>query len=161
MPNSAPPALDFRLLGTPEEAEACARMMASSEPWLTLGRSFEESRKIILDPTREVWVVDQAGHLAGFLILNLRGAFTGYIQTICVDPTARGAGLGTKLIEFAEQRVFADSPNVFLCVSTFNTRARALYERLGYETIGTLKDYLVRGYDEILMRKTIGPIAQR
>jgi ribosomal protein S18 acetylase RimI-like enzyme len=43
-------------------------------------------------------------------------------------------------------------------VSSFNPRARELYERLGYEFIGELKDYLVRGHSELLMRKTIGPI---
>jgi len=43
-------------------------------------------------------------------------------------------------------------------VSSFNPRARALYERLGYEMIGELKDYLIEGASELLMRKTIGPI---
>ncbi|HEY0787399.1 MAG TPA: N-acetyltransferase, partial [Thermoanaerobaculia bacterium] len=53
---------------------------------------------------------------------------------------------------------FRESPNAFLCVSSFNEGAKRLYERSGYEVVGVLRDYLVRSYDEILMRKTIGPI---
>jgi hypothetical protein len=68
------------------------------------------------------------------------------------------AGLGTRLIGFAEERIFREWPNVFLCVSSFNPDARRLYERLGYQAIGTLTDYIVAGCDEILMRKTRGPL---
>ena len=78
-----------------------------------------------------------------------------------LDADARGQGLGTRLVEFAEKRIFRDTPNVFLCVSSFNPRARALYERLGYERIGELKNYLIDGASELLMRKTIGPIRGR
>ncbi len=44
--------------------------------------------------------------------------------------------------------------------SSFNSRAKALYERLGYEMVGELKDYLVKGHSEYLFRKTIGPIRE-
>jgi RimJ/RimL family protein N-acetyltransferase len=44
-------------------------------------------------------------------------------------------------------------------VSSFNERARALYTRLGYETVGELRDYIVRGHSEWLLRKSIAPLA--
>ena len=47
---------------------------------------------------------------------------------------------------------------MFLCVSSFNPRARALYERLGYELVRELTDYIVAGHSELLLRKTVGPI---
>ena len=87
----------------------------------------------------------------------MHGAFTGYVQTICVRPDERSRGLGTRLLTWAEARIFRESPNVFLCVSTFNPAARRLYERLGYSAVGTLDDYIVRGHGEVLMRKTRGP----
>ena len=74
-----------------------------------------------------------------------------------MSASARGSGLGTQLVAFAEQRIHRESPNVFLCVSSFNPGARSLYERLGYEFVGTLKDFLVEGYDELLYRKSSGP----
>ena len=144
-----------------DDARACAAMMCATDPWLTLGRIFDECLAAVADPTREVWVAREDGAVRGFIIINMRGAFIGYIQTVCVDAGARGSGLGSRLVAFAEERIFRDTPNVFLCVSSFNTRARALYERLGYEVIGELKDYIIGGASEILMRKTIGPLCPR
>lgn len=154
----APPGVEIRPLGSAEEARLCARMMAASEPWITLKRGYEESLAILEDRSREVCVALEQGQLLGFLILNMSGAFAGYIQTVCVSPEARGRGVGTRLMEFAEERIFRDSPNVFLCVSSFNSRARALYERRGYERIGELKGYIVPEYSELIYRKTIGPL---
>ncbi len=141
------------------EARACARLMSESEPWLTLGRTYEASLGIIQDPSREVYVARDERGLAGFLILCMTGAFVGYIQTVCIHPERRGQGLGSKLVEFAEQRILAESPNVFMCVSSFNRDARRLYERLGYRVVGELTDYIMQGHSEILLRKSVGPLA--
>ncbi len=141
-----------------EEAQACARLMCSSEPWLTLGRGYEASLERMRDETKECYVARAGESLAGFLVLDMRGAFRGYLQIVCVAPESRGSGVGTRLVRFAEERIFRETPNVFLCVSSFNSGARRLYERLGYTLVGELPDYLVRGHSELLMRKTTGPI---
>jgi len=133
-------------------------MMSSSEPWLTLKRSFDECMDLLEDPSREVYVAVDGGQVLGFVIINMTGAFVGYVQTVCVVEHERSRGIGTRLVEYAEKRIFRDSPNVFLCVSSFNPRARALYEKLGYELIGELKDYIVAGHSEFLFRKSIAPI---
>jgi len=132
--------------------------MATSEPWLTLGRGYEASLIILQDESRERYVVHRNGALAGFLILNMKGAFVGYIQTVCVAQEFRNQGIGTELIRFGEERIFREHPNVFMCVSSFNTSARELYERLGYKAVGELTDYIVPGHSEILLRKTRGSI---
>ena len=155
MSDDEPPALVIRPL-RPGESRRCARMMAASEPWITLKRGYKESLAIVEDRSREVHVALEDGQLRGFLILNMSGAFAGYIQTVCVAPEARSRGIGTRLVRFAEARIFRESPNVFLCVSSFNPRARALYRRLGYVRVGDLKDYIVPGLSETIFRKTIG-----
>ena len=152
------PSLEIRPLASLEEASVCARMMAGSEPWITLGRGYEESLALLQDATREVYGAFDGSRVLGFVILNMAGAFVGYIQTICVGAADRSRGIGTRLMRFAEERIFRESPNVFLCVSSFNPRAKVLYERLGYELIGELKDYIVKGHSEFLFRKTIAPI---
>ena len=146
--------------GRLDEARACARIMAASEPWRTFGRGFDASMAILTDATREVYVAvaDERSATVGFLVLNMRGAFVGYIQTVAVREDWRGRGLGTALIGFAESRIFREAPNVFMCVSSFNHRAKALYQRLGDEVIGELHDYIVKGHSEWLLRKTIGPL---
>lgn len=142
------------------EARACAEMMATSDPWIFFGRTFEQCLARVTNPSGEVWVARQDGKPRGFVILLLQGAFVGYIQIVCVAADARGSGIGSRLVQFAEERIFRQFPNVFLCVSSINTRARQLYERLGYTLVGELDDYLVRGYSEFLMRKSVGPLAE-
>lgn len=151
--------LEITRLATEAEAQACARIMAESEPWLTLGRSYQASLSIVRDPSREVYLARDENGVAGFLILCMTGAFVGYIQTIAIQPDRRGQGIGSRLIDFAERRILAESPNVFMCVSSFNHDARRLYERLGYRVVGELTDYIVQGHSEILLRKTIGPLS--
>jgi ribosomal protein S18 acetylase RimI-like enzyme len=142
------------------DLDACARLMSASEPWTTLGRDYAESLALLRDPGREVYVAERDGELSGFAILCVTGAFVGYLQSVVVDPRFRGEGIGTELIALAEERIFRVSPNVFICVSSFNTKARALYERLGYTYVGALTDYIVRGHDELLFRKTRGPLTE-
>ena len=144
-------------LASPEQAVECALLMSNMDPWVTLQRPFVVCLAGVNDPTKEVHVVAEGGRVVAFIILEMHGLLRGYIQTVCVAPTHQRRGLGSRLIRWAEQRIASESPNVFLCVSSFNTEARELYERLGYVQVGTLKDYLVLGYDELLMRKSSGP----
>ena len=148
----------IRALETRDEAEACAAMMAATEPWITLRRDYEACLKVVTDETRERYVARRGDRLAGLLSLNLKGAFVGYIQTVCAAPEFRGKGVGTALVAFAEERIFREHRNVFICVSDFNPGARRLYERLGYRLVGALTDYVVAGHSELLLRKTRGPL---
>ena len=150
--------LSIQRLERLEQAEACARMMAESEPWITLGRGYSESLTILTDPSREVYLAVDGEEVAGFVVLEMMGAFTGYVKSIYVSPRYRRGGVGAQLMFFTEERVFRERPNVFLCVSDFNVGARRFYERLGYLAVGELRDYRVRGRSEILLRKTVGPL---
>ena len=156
--DQSPYKTNIRLLVTTGEAEACARVMASSEPWVSLKRDFDESLATLTDPSKEIYITTIDDALAGFIILDMKGAFVGYIKTVCVFPEWRSRGLGTRLIAFAEERIFRESPNVFMCVSSFNDKAFDLYQRLGYEKTGELKDFIVPGHSEFILRKTIGPL---
>ncbi|MCU0569668.1 MAG: GNAT family N-acetyltransferase, partial [Oculatellaceae cyanobacterium Prado106] len=110
-----------------------------------LGRGYQACYQAIADSTKEIYLTKVEGITAGFIILNMKGAFTGYIQSICVAPEWRGRGIGTQLIRYAEERIFRDTPNVSICVSSFNPDARKLYERLGYQVVGELPDYIISG----------------
>jgi ribosomal protein S18 acetylase RimI-like enzyme len=147
------PEAGIRRLDGPAEAAVCARMMIATEPWITLRGTFERAYALLTDPAREVYVRAERGEVQGFIVLSLTGPFVGYIQVVCVAEAARGKGVGSELLAFAERRIAPLSPTVFLCVSSFNPRSRALYERLGYQQVGELPDYVERGYSEILMWK--------
>lgn len=150
--------LEIRKLESKEEVDACSLLMSRTDPWLTLGRTLEDCRKLFTDPQKQAFIAVENDSLAGFLVLDINGPFKGYIQSVCVVPSRQGTGLGSRLIKFAEDLIFRISPNAFICVSDFNPRAKALYQRLGYEVVGELPDFIVPGNSEILMRKTTGPI---
>lgn len=147
-------------LRDPEEARFCAGFMIASEPWITLGLTFEQAFQRLTNPLREVRVAMVKEQVVGVLILDLTGLLNGYIQLIAVHPEWRGRGIGTQLIAFAEQRILRQSPNVFLCVSSFNHQAQKLYKRLGFLRVGELPDFVVKGHSEFLLRKTRGPLME-
>jgi ribosomal-protein-alanine N-acetyltransferase len=152
--------IEIRRLEHKEEAHECALLMANSEPWITLRRNYEDSLEIIIDPSREVYLALSDGKIVGFVILVMQGVFVGYIQSVAVSPEWRNKGIGSRLAQFAEERIFAEAPNAFILVSSFNERALRLYQRLGYEIVGELREYIVPGHSEILLRKTIAPLAE-
>jgi ribosomal-protein-alanine N-acetyltransferase len=63
-------------------------------------------------------------------------------------------------MDYVEKRILNETPNVFICVSSFNERVQKLYERRGYEVVGELKNWIVPGHSEILLRKTIGLLTE-
>lgn len=153
-----PPTLKIEHLHGQDDIEACATIMATSEPWITLQRTVEQVRPVIADGAKEVHLVRDPQGVAAFVLLDMRGPMAGYIQTIAVRADRRGSGLGAAILSAVESRVYRHSPNVFLCVSSFNERAQQFYARMGYERIGVWREYVIAGADEILMRKTIGPV---
>lgn len=140
------------------DVEACAQMMRASDPWTTLGTGLETLTGILRNPDRLRAVAVRETGVAGCIVASTAPPLSGYVQAICVAPAERGNGIGRRLMEHIEDRIFRTAPNVFLFVSDFNAAAQSFYERLGYRKVGELPDYLVAGRSEFLMRKTRGPI---
>ena len=152
------PPINIRPVRGASEARLCAAFIAGSEPWLTLRFGEEEMFRRLTDPSRDVHVAERENQIVGALILYLAGPLNGYVGTVAIHPAWQNRGFGGELMRFAEDRIFRQSPNVFLFVSSFNHRAQEFYKRIGYERIGEVKDFVVRGHSEILMRKTKGPL---
>jgi len=140
---------------TADERLWAGRLMASSEPWITLGRGEDACRAASVDPDYVVLVAREGGTPLGFARLHPRGvAGSPYLASIAVAAPARSKGVGAALLDAAEAR-FPGARWMFLCVSSFNERARVLYERSGYRTVGELPDYVVDGLAEVLMVKRL------
>ena len=134
-------------------------LLASSDPWLTLGYTAPEWRRLLGGPlpNRDAWVLDDGTHARGIAIVR-RGFLAGdYLELLAVEAGARGRGLGARLLAHAEAAVFARARNFFVCVSDFNDAARRFYRRHGYRRVGRLDDLLIAGSAELLLRKTSGP----
>jgi ribosomal protein S18 acetylase RimI-like enzyme len=145
-------------LATDDDRQWCARLLSTNEPWITLRRDYDALYAALGNATKERYVVRDMGARAGVLILDMTGPFPGYIQTICIAPEARNRGLGSKVLAWAEARILRDSPFVFMCVSSFNPNALRLYQRVGFEVIGTLKGFVVDEHDELLLCKRFGSL---
>lgn len=149
---------NMQLTSVPDDFATCASMMAAADPWLKLGLGYDQCLKAFDGPFKEVFVLKSEAGIMGFVIMQTQGTFKGYIQTICIGAAYRGLGYGTKILEFCEGRISKYSPNIFICVSSFNKDAIRLYTKFGFELVGELKDFVRRGFTELLMRKTVGPI---
>lgn len=133
----------------------CADMMAATDPWITLGMDKTRCLTAFDGPCKEVYSLWYDGQLAGFVVLQLCGTFRGYIQTLLVAEAFRGRGLAVELLNFCEAHIRQISSNMFLCVSSFNQRARAIYQTFGFREVGVLTDFLKEGFDEVLMWKRL------
>ena len=148
--------LNIYLTTDPQKIEACALMMSRSDPWITLTMDYEQCLKAFEGNYKEIYVVEVHNEIAGFVIIQLCGTFKGYIQTICIDVHYRGKGIGKKLLQFCEERILKISPNIFICVSSFNKGALKLYLDFGFKLVGELDNFVKEGFTELLLRKTVG-----
>ncbi|WP_327093282.1 ribosomal protein S18-alanine N-acetyltransferase [Nonomuraea sp. NBC_01738] len=78
------------------------------------------------------------------------------VQTIAVLAAHQGRGIGgamlTELLGEARRR---GAGEIFLEVRADNPRARAVYERFGFEEIGVRRRYYDDGTDAIMMRRKL------
>ena len=135
----------------------CRRLVLGSEPWITLGYGDADVDAIARSSASDNLIVARAGNRVVGFALSASGILLGeYLKLLAVEPEWRAAGIGRRLMAELESRAFVRWPNVYLCVSDFNAGARAFYRRIGYEEVGALRDLLLPGKGEILMRKTAG-----
>ncbi len=141
----------------PDDYEWCVTLMASSDPWITLGRDLASCRDALNRPGTELFVArnQESDSPVGFLLVAPYGlAGSPYIASIAVAAEMRGWGIGSELLRFAEQH-FAGRAHLFLLVSSFNHGAQELYRRHGYECVGSLKDYCVPSESELILHKVL------
>jgi ribosomal protein S18 acetylase RimI-like enzyme len=141
----------------PADHEWCARLMASTEPWITLKRDLEGCRATVNRPETELFLAQEpeASNPLGFILLAPFGfAGSPYVACIAVAPDAQGQSVGAQLLAFAEQ-LYDDRGHIFLLVSSFNQRAQQFYRRQAYEFVGELKDYLDSGHSELIFHKRL------
>lgn len=141
----------------PKNFGVCALMMSDTDPWITLGMNYSQCLNAFEGDCKEVYIVSNENDIIGFVILQVCGTFSGYIQTICIREDSRGQGFGTMLLKFCERRILKFSPNVFICVSSFNSEAIRLYYEFGFKLVGELDNFVKEGFTELLLRKTVGP----
>ncbi len=149
-------ALDISL-ALPKDYDWGAQLMTSTDPWVTFKRGFEGCRATLTRPGTDLFMARdrESARPHGFILLAPYGfAASPYVACFAVAAEARGQGVGSRLMQFAEQR-YRDRSHIFLLVSSFNARAQDFYRRHGYNFIVELKDYIIPGYSELIFHKRL------
>jgi N-acetylglutamate synthase-like GNAT family acetyltransferase len=83
-------------------------------------------------------LVEESGKLIGCVYIEISGE-RGYFGLLAVDPDSQGAGLGSRLIDIAENHCRAAGCG-FMDLTVVNLRKKLtpFYARRGYVEIGTL-----------------------
>lgn len=143
---------------TEGDREWAARLMAGNDPWITLRRGYEACLASCRNPVDELHIADRDGERCGFVLVRPRGlAGAPYIVSIAVDAAHRSTGVGHAMVSFVADRFRDRARHLFLCVSAFNPRARAMYEREGFIHVGELPDFIIDGASEYLMCRRLVP----
>lgn len=86
-------------------------------------------------------VMERSGAIQAYGIVSI-SAQEGHIMNICVKPDARRQGFGQRLLQalmdYAQER---QADTVFLEVRPSNKSAIKMYRDMGFNEIGTRKDY--------------------
>lgn len=103
-------------------------------------------------------VVEVSGEIAGYCIMSV-GAAEAHVLNLCIAANFRRIGLGQKLLShmlvMAKHRSVG---TVFLEVRPSNEAALTLYDKLGFNQIGTRNDYYpakVGREDAVILAKTL------
>ncbi len=97
----------------------------------------------------------------GFLVACARRNGFGHIITIDVASETRRAGVGSKLLAAAEERLRdAQCRAVYLETAVDNSTALAFYKRQGYYLIKTVPRYYSNGVDALVLEKDLLSAAQ-
>ncbi|MGB7756248.1 MAG: GNAT family N-acetyltransferase [Salinisphaera sp.] len=100
----------------------------------------------------DTWVLEQAGRVVGFVVLDARDVF--WIENIAVDPDIQSQGLGGRLLVHAEQQAAARGfDRVHLYTPAIAHENQAWYAHHGYvETDRRMDD----GRDRAFFEKRLG-----
>ena len=101
--------------------------------------------------TSQVHVAEREARIVG--VLELLVTDEGFLlDSVAVDPSAQGTGVGRQLLEFAESEARRHGfQSIYLMTNEKMTENQALYSRIGYVLFDR---QTVHGYSRVLMRKS-------
>ena len=118
--------------------------------------SKQELAHYIKQPNSFTIIIESDKQVCGFIVVERDSKGTGRIITIDVSPESRRGGLGSALMNIAEDRLrVMKTPRVVLEVAVDNLAAVSFYKRRGYSVVGTLRRYYLNSLDALRMEKTL------
>ncbi len=108
-----------------------------------------------------ILVKDDESQILGFLVATTRRNGAGHVITIDVLPDARRLGIGSMLLEAAEDRLRTlKCHNVSLETAVDNRSALTFYKHHQYFIVKTIPRYYSNGVDALVLQKDLLSTAQ-
>ena len=137
----------------------CINILQNSELGIVYFSDYKKAADLLLHALaqRELFVaLNENDDCLGFMYFMPKGVFGSYpyLHIIAVKEEYRNLGIGKQLIKYFEENSSNySSTKYFLTVDDFNPQARKLYESLGYQRVGELKDFYKDGITSYIMMK--------
>lgn len=146
--------LKIRPKSSMSEIKLCAQLMASAAPWNELYFTEDQCLKNLSDTNLDLHIAEIEDSFVGFMATRATGMEgEPLLEYLCIKPKYRGQGFGKSMLAHVEDIIFPNADNIYLFVSDINPRAIKLYEQIGFEQIGALKNYNLWGQTEYIYRK--------
>jgi ribosomal protein S18 acetylase RimI-like enzyme len=101
---------------------------------------------------KNLYVMDSAGQVCGFVVFYPQGDHV-HLENVAVNPDFQQRGIGSRLIEFAEQQAGVEGySRIELYTNAMMTENLQIYPRLGYEEFDRR---LEEGFDRVYFRKSL------
>jgi ribosomal-protein-alanine N-acetyltransferase len=132
------------------------RVLFADSPW-SMGQ-FKEEFKGVPNSRHFLVATNGADEIVGYAaVLVVAPGIEADVLTVAVLPEYARQGIATHFMgELEKWSKEKQALAMMLEVGTENTSAIALYEKLGYQTIATRKNYYGQGLDAFVMRKEFG-----
>ena len=138
------PLADIRLFDTGSDALAALHAACFPDAWTAAAID-----ALLATPGTFAYAHDD-----GFVLARAAGG-EAEILTLAVTPSARGKGLGRRLLQAATGKAREmGAQTIFLEVGADNPAALALYAGLGFAKVGTRKGYY-SGRDALVLRLSL------
>lgn len=106
------------------------------------GRSYRKRVAELITAGRAFARFDEAGRVVFKAEIGALSPATAQVQGVWVRPELRGSGVGTAGMAAVMRYALRRAPTVSLYVNDYNAAGRAMYARLGFGQVGTLRTVL-------------------
>lgn len=103
---------------------------------------------------RPVHVAELGGRIVGMLVLDAEAGEGFLLETVAVDPSVQGTGVGRRLLDFAESEARRlGHASIYLYTHEKMTENRFHYAKIGYVEYAHRSE---SGLERVYMRKPLG-----